>query len=193
MTKTTNPTAKTRATTKAPAPVEVRKTKKVLTERDLAPGQPTAKELKAKIARELATIAAKEGAPRASAAVAKATAMAKGVNGRTAPQSAKAFSDGSAKATKAAILVDLCAQPAKPAKAGTATRSTWGDDRDYKALVEADECNLREGTWTEHMVLTALAHGNIGKANAAHAKSGKFADKKIDWKWLADVRKYLQF
>ena len=189
MTKTTNPTAKTRATTKAPAPVEVRKTKKVLTERDLAPDQPTAAELKKRTARELATIAAKEGAPRANAAVARATAMAKGVNGRTAPQSAKAFSDGSAKATKAV----KGAQPAKPAKAGTATRSTWGDDRDYKALVKADECNLREGTWTEHMVLTALAHGNIGKANAAHAKSGKFADKKIDWKWLADVRKYLQF
>lgn len=137
MSKTTNATAKTRATTKAPAPAEPRKTKKVLTEKDIAPGQPTAKELKSKIGKELAAISAKEGAPRANAAVAKATAMAKGVNGRTAPQSAKAFAD--AKPAKATA-------PAK-GKATKAAKPERSNKRECKVtlLVKPEDSGVKGG------------------------------------------------
>lgn len=42
----------------------------------------------------------------------------------------------------------------------------------------------RSGTWRDFMISTVLAHTNTRDALRAHADSGKFQDKSIDFSWL---------
>lgn len=164
MTRTTNATAKTRATTKAPATKATRKykasaVKPAKVDPDLIrSSQGTANgENHAVTSHGNETLvfptnlwhgdvraAAAPGqsftALKALVATKKATAMAKGVNARTAPQSAKAFADAKpAKATAPA------AKPAKPAKAKPATERSAKRDCKVTLLVKPEDSGVKGG------------------------------------------------
>lgn len=131
--------------------------------------------------------------------------LARGVKAGQAPHSAKALSDAAAKAkapaatkadavqAKAKAKTDAKAARAAKAEAKASERQSWKTDRPYKVLVKLDDIALRDGTWTKVMVEIALSHKDTATASAALAKHREFGSRKIDWKWLADVRKYVQF
>lgn len=190
---------KTNAT--ATVAAKTAKAKKVLTEKDIPIGTlPTAKALRDEQEKELRAEAKASGAPRAAQ-------LARGIKTGQAPHSAKALADAAAKVTKAAPAANKAdavqakakaksdAKAARAAKteAKAADRQSWKTDRPYKVLVKLDDITLRDGTWTKVMVETALSHKDTGSANAALAKHREFGSRKIDWKWLADSRKYIAF
>ena len=164
---------------------------------------PTDKQLRAETEADLRRIAKETGAPRARAVTKAATELGRGITSRAAPQSAKAMADAKVAAKAAAPASNKTDKAAAKAKAKVdakakveqrkAERASWSADRPYKVLVKAADCNLRDGTWTKVMVETALSHKTTAAANAALAKHREFGSRKIDWKWLANVRKYIQF
>lgn len=184
---------KTNAQTAVATKTAAAKPKKVLGVEDIViagkPGKAPAKE-KAELNRELNKIAAETGAPRANAQ------LARGIKAADAQQSAKAVADQNrAKPTNKA---DAATQkPAKAAEVKKAARKAEAEkakgDRKYKVVTKLADITLRDGTWTKVMVETALGHTSTDAANAALAKNREFGSRKIDWKWLADVRKYIAF
>lgn len=116
--------------------------------------------------------------------------LARGVTSRDAPQAAKAVADQRGKA-KPANKADAVQVKGK-AKADTKAAAPKGD-RKYKVVVKLADISLRPDTWTKVMVETALANASTEAANAALKKDRKFGDRKIDWKWLSDVRGYIKF
>lgn len=176
----------------------VRATKKVLGEKDIAIAgkRQSAKELRDEQEADLKRIAKEMGAPHAAQ-------LARGIKAGQAPHSAKALSDAAAKVkttgkadavqAKGKAKADAKAARQAKAEAKAAERQSWKTDRPYKVLVKLGDIALRDGTWTKVMVETALSHKDTGAANAALAKHREFGSRKIDWKWLADVRKYIQF
>lgn len=122
--------------------------------------------------------------------------LARGVDARSAPNSAKAVADNAAKAkpVKGAAAKAAKAKATERKVAKATERASAKADRKYKALVKAADCNLREGTWTETMVKTILAHTSTHAAQAAmDSARGEFKGRKLDFKWAADVRNYIKF
>lgn len=126
----------------------------------------------------------------ASANVAK---LARGVDARSAPNSAKAVADNAAKAKPAKVTAKAKATERKAAK--SAAKATASKDRAYTANPKAlADKPVREGTWTDVMVKTIMAHKSTAAAQAAmDAAKGEYKGRKLDFKWASDVRGYITF
>lgn len=101
--------------------------------------------------------------------------LARGITGRDAPQASKAVADQRQPATPA--------PKAKAEKKATAKREPKGAEFSYTIGKPADRA---EGSWTQHMLVMMQKATDTGAARAAHAKSGKFADKKLHFSWARD-------
>jgi hypothetical protein len=121
--------------------------------------------------------------------------LAKGLNGRDAPHSSKAVADGRAKAPAKPAKPAKAAAQAKKAERAEAKAKAQKADRPYKALVKFADTGVRPGTWTTFMVETILAHKSTDAAmKASEARRNReFGGKKLDFKWAADVKKFIQF
>lgn len=121
--------------------------------------------------------------------------LARGVDARSAPQSAKAVADSAAKAKPAKAAPAKAAATAKKAERAEAKAKAANPDRPYKVLVKFADTGIRPGTWTTFMVESILAHKSTAAANAATQarRDREFGGKKLDFKWVADVKKFIQF
>lgn len=108
--------------------------------------------------------------------------LARGLDGKTAPQSAMA-----AAASRATGKADAPAAKAPAAKASSAKASAGnklsrkGTQRTYKATKKEDVS--RDGTFRKYMISTIRAHTDTETAKAAHAKSGQYAKDKLNFNW----------
>lgn len=182
MTKTNAQTAtKTRAAKAAPAatkaakaeaaPAKPAKAKKVLSDADFS--FPTDKEIRAELEADLR----KSGLPRAAQ-------LARGVAASAAPHSAKAVSDGRAKANN---KVDAATQkPAKvkaaKAEAKKAEAAKAKGNRPYKWI---GENKAREGTWRHAMLDCLSKNKDKDSASACMRKHKEFSNNLIDFRWSA--------
>ncbi len=136
MAKKTNAATKTAEQAEKPA-----KAKKVLAEKDVLVGgkpMPTEKELKAQAEKELREEAKASGAPRIAAVEAtkrEKAGLAKGLDGRNAPHSAKCVADDRAK-SRANNKADKAAEKAKAKAEKKAARVA---ERKAKAAPKADD------------------------------------------------------
>jgi hypothetical protein len=109
--------------------------------------------------------------------------LATGLDGRNAPNCAKAVADqraaGKSTPTNGAGSAKV---PVKSGKVPSA-KVPAGADRAYKLGAAVD--TSRPGTWRNYMLATIRAHKSTAEANAAHAKSGKFSGNKLDFNWSA--------
>jgi hypothetical protein len=107
--------------------------------------------------------------------------LAKGVDAHTAPHSAKAVADQpkGGKGTKA-----------RTEKAAKAKQPSKGSNRAYKLGKRKDES--RADTWRRHMLTMIMKNKDTDSAKAAHAKSGKYPDHKLDFNW-ANQQDYIKF
>lgn len=112
--------------------------------------------------------------------------LAQGVDSHNSPHSAKAVADarGKANATKG-----KGAKAAAP-KAGKNKQPAKGTNRAYK--LGSREDTSRPDTWRRHMLTMIMRNKDMDSAKAAHAKSGKFADNKLDFNW-ANQQDYIKF
>jgi hypothetical protein len=120
----------------------------------------------------------------AVATIAKPTAqMARGIEARQAPHSAKAMRDQRAAAP---------AKAEKPAKADKAPRTekasknkqpSKGNNRAYKLGTRKDES--KPDTFRRYMLTTIMKHKDTDSAKAAHAASGQYPTHKLDFNWAA--------
>lgn len=109
--------------------------------------------------------------------------LAHGVDSHNSPQSAKAVADQSkGKATKSA----------KPRadKAAKAKQPSRGTDRAYTVGKTKNTAN--KDSWRHYMLTTIMSSKDTASAKAAHAKSKKFADRKLDFNW-ANAQGYISF
>lgn len=66
--------------------------------------------------------------------------------------------------------------------------------RNYEVVDYAAEHYHRRGTWTAAMVASALANRNTRDAEQwLRENHSEFANRSIDWTWLADKRNYIRF
>lgn len=106
--------------------------------------------------------------------------LAHGLDARTAPQSAAAV-----RAQHKAATVKTTAP-----KAGKNKQPARGTERSYTRGKTA--INAKPDSWRLHMLNTITKHGDTAAAKAAHAKSKKFADRKLDFNWAA-AQGYITF
>lgn len=108
--------------------------------------------------------------------------LARGLDGKDAPQSAMA-----AAASRATAKADAkAAAPAASAKTTKASASAKlsrkaGAARTYKATKKEDVS--RDGTFRKYMISTIRAYTDTETAKAAHAKSGQYAKDKLNFNW----------
>lgn len=110
-----------------------------------------------------------------------AAKLATGVTGQNSPQSAKAVADqkrGEKTEKKTAPKAAKNKQPAK------------GAERTYK--LGATKNTAKEGSWRHHMLSMIMGSKDTASAKAAHAKSKKFSDNKLDFNW-ANAQGYIKF
>jgi hypothetical protein len=110
--------------------------------------------------------------------------LAKGVDSHNSPHSAAA----------------VAAQKGKPAatgkgkpraeKASKAKQPSRGVARKYTLAGRKDES--KPGTFRTYMLSTIMGHKDTESAKAAHAKSGKYPDHKLDFNWAAQ-QGYIKF
>lgn len=121
-----------------------------------------------------------------------AAQLARGVESRAAPQSAKAVSDAKAGQRRDPVAEKLlpkggdkkaAAAKAKPAKEAKVP-STGGIDRKYKATKKEDVS--KPDSFRNYMISTIRAHTQTSAAKAAHAASGKFGHERLNFKWAHD-------
>lgn len=108
----------------------------------------------------------------------KATAgLAKGVNTANAPHSVAAMASATRGAAKPAT--------AKASGAAKAQRTVSAKDFAYSRAATADAklATVRPDTFREYMVTTILAHKDTASAKAAHAKSGKYSNERLNFNW----------
>lgn len=104
--------------------------------------------------------------------------LARGVEARQAPHSAKAVADqpkADAKGKKAAKAAAPKAKANKQPSAGANRAYTKG-----KTAI-----NAKPGSWRHHMLTTMQKAKDTDSAKAAHAKSGNFSANKLDFNWAA--------
>lgn len=106
--------------------------------------------------------------------------LATGLDGRNAPQSAMAAAE-SRKAGKgdSGGRASASGGAVKGASKAAPTGSTKGDFT--YSVGKAND--TRPDTWTHYMVALIQKHTDTASAKAAHAKSGKYAGKKLDFAW----------
>lgn len=114
--------------------------------------------------------------------------LANGIAAKDAPQSAKAVAD-QAKASPPKAGKAKAAAP-KTGKADKNKQPSNGKVRTYKKGDRKNEA--RADTWRFYMLETIMGAKDTDAAKAAHAKSGKFSDNKLDFKW-ADQQGYISF
>ena len=69
-----------------------------------------------------------------------------------------------------------------------------GVTRNYEVVDYGADRRHRRGTWTAVMVAGALANGNTRDAEQwVRENYPEFADRSIDWTWLADKQNYIRF
>lgn len=100
--------------------------------------------------------------------------LAKGVDSHNSPQSAKAVADQHKNAKPAATKAPKAEKNKAPAR---------GADRDYTR--GKTEIKANPESWRHHMITIICKNTNTAKAKAAHAKSGKFSNNKLDFNWAA--------
>lgn len=108
--------------------------------------------------------------------------LARGVEARQAPQSAAAVR-AQPKAEEAKPAKGKAAKAAAP-KAAKNKQPSKGADRAYKATKK--DIVAKEGSWRRHLLETVMAHSSTDAAKAAHAKSKKFPDNKLDFNFCAN-------
>jgi hypothetical protein len=108
--------------------------------------------------------------------------LATGLDGRNAPQSAMAAAE-----SRAGAKADVPAPTAGKAKA-TAKVSMKGDFS--YAVGKAND--TRPDTWTHYMVALIQKHTDTASAKSAHAKTGKFVGKKLDFTWCRDKKGFIK-
>lgn len=145
--------------------------------------------------RELSAVGGSYSAFEAAWGKANVAKLAAGVSARTAPNAAKAVQDAAAKAKPEPAAKAAKLRTAAKKADRSAARQSSKEDRAYtvnpKALAEKP---VREGTWTDVMVKTIMAHKSTHAAQAAmDAARGEHKGKKLDFKWAADVRGYITF
>lgn len=152
-------------------------------------GKTTATYLRSAETAELRKLAAVGSSFKAVVAYLKehkpAAKLANGLDGRSAPQSAMAAAQSGKGGSSAASARGAGSSAGKGATTGqknsaSAKLSSKGDF-DYKVGKPND---TREGTWTHYMVNIVQSKTNSGHAKAAHAKSGQYSNKKLDFTWL---------
>lgn len=116
----------------------------------------------------------------ANPAVKPTAKLANGIDSRTAPHSAKAVADQ--KATPAKAKASKSAKAATP-KAAKNKAPSAGANRTYSKGKTA--INAKPDTWRYHMLTTIVGAKDTDSAKAAHAKSKKFTDRKLDFNWAA--------
>lgn len=105
--------------------------------------------------------------------------LANGLDARTAPQSAAAVRDQAKAAAKAGNGKGKAATP----KATKNKAPSRGTDRSYTRGKTA--INAKPDSWRYHMLTTITSAKDTASAKASHAKSKKFADRKLDFNWAA--------
>lgn len=115
----------------------------------------------------------------------KPAKLARGLDSRIAPQSAKAAADSN----KSAAKPSKAEKKAAP-KAAKNKQPSKGADRSYSLGSKKNEA--KEGTWRHHMLTMIQKHGTTDKAKAAHAKSGQYSANKLDFNW-ANSQGYIKF
>lgn len=105
--------------------------------------------------------------------------LARGLDGRSAPQSAMAAADSRKVGNDAATAKGASAQAGAKSKGSAGAVSTKGDF----AYAVGKANDTREGTWTHYMVGIIQSKTDTGHAKAAHAKTGQYANKKLDFTW----------
>jgi hypothetical protein len=165
------------------------RTRKVLREEDFK--FPTEKQLAKEHEQDLRSISKATGAPRARAS------LAKGVDGRNSPNSAKAVADAAAKeratnkadkvAVKGKAKVEAKARATEKKEERKAERQSWKENRAYKVLLKPSEITAREGTWRRAMLDCVVGNKTTDAANDCMAKNKEFGKThKIDWRWCAN-------
>lgn len=115
--------------------------------------------------------------------------LGRGLDGRSAPQSAAAASASQKGAGKVSVPAAAIGATVGLSKATAKRSATPKGDRAYTPGKTAN--GSKPATWTHYMIATALAHKSTAAAEAAHAKGGKFPGKKLDWKWM-DAKGYIK-
>lgn len=109
--------------------------------------------------------------------------LARGIEARQAPHSAKAVADQKKPEAKAA--------PAKrAAKAEKNKQPSKGAERTYKLGSKKNEA--KPDTWRHHMLSMIQKATSTEAAKKLHAKSGKFSANKLDFNW-ANAQGYIKF
>lgn len=105
--------------------------------------------------------------------------LARGIESRQAPHSAKAVADQGPEGR---------AKPAKGVKAPKAEKNkapSKGVDRQYKVNAKAEN-KARPDSWRYHMTQMITGSTDTASAKAKHVKSGKFSANKLDFNWAAN-------
>lgn len=108
--------------------------------------------------------------------------LAHGVDSHNSPQSAKAVADQNKNAKKAT-------KSAAP-KAEKNKQPSRGAERTY--TLGATKNTAKPDTWRHYMLTTIMGAKSTEAAKAAHAKSKKFSDNKLDFNW-ANAQGYIKF
>lgn len=103
--------------------------------------------------------------------------LARGIESRQAPHSAKAVKDQkpAAKGKPEKKTAPKAAKNKAPSK---------GADRSYKVNAKVKN-EARADSWRHHMTQMIVSATDTAKAKANHAKSGKFSANKLDFNWAA--------
>lgn len=101
--------------------------------------------------------------------------LAHGITGRDAPHSAAAAAES-----------NRAPKPAPVAKVVASKKTEARNPKGAFSYTIGKPADRTEGTWTQHMLAMIQSATDTDKAIANHAKSGKFADKKLHFSWARD-------
>lgn len=121
--------------------------------------------------------------------------LAKGVDSRNSPHSAKAVADGRAMAratNKADGAMGRAKVQIEKKEARKAERAKASGNRPYKALVKVDTLTAKPGSWRRAMLECVLGSKDTDSANACIAKNREWSKNKIDFRWCA-AQKFIEF
>jgi hypothetical protein len=105
--------------------------------------------------------------------------LARGVEARQAPQSAKAVADQKTTELKASKSSKKTSAP----KAAKNKAPSAGSNKPYK--LGKTKNTAKPDSWRYHMLSTIQSAKDTDSAKAAHAKSKKFSANKLDFNWAA--------
>ena len=127
--------------------------------------------------------------------------LARGLDSRSAPHSAKAIYDANGRGTNKADKVqakgkaksDVKSAAKAKVEARKAEKQKMKGNRPYKVLIKPADVTAREGTWRRVMIDVVMAHKDTESANAAMLKNREFGSThKIDFRFMVNNR-YIEF